>query len=109
MADLVEKIRDVVGRRFGNDADAVKGFDEIAVLLAEPTDEPSAPVYGVEVTRQSGRIEVMNITDDPRWAETFRRMTSTLIGRASPHDGVAAVRLVTARPVWEAYEPEAKS
>lgn len=102
---LVEKIRDVVERQFGNDADAVKGFDEIAVLLTA-TGEPSAPVYGVEVTYQSGRIGVRGVYDEPSWAEMLCRMLlSTGIGRVDEEDGIVGVRVVTSRPVWEAYEP----
>lgn len=61
----------------------------------------SAPIYGVEATYQSGRVEVTQVGTDLHWTKTMRNILATAVGRAHPTDGLAAVRLVTAHPVWE--------
>lgn len=64
----------------------------------------SEPVYGVEVTYQSGKVAVMNVSNDRSTVDLFCRMAETLVGRADPIDGVAGVALVVASPKWVNYE-----
>jgi hypothetical protein len=64
----------------------------------------SEPVYGVEVTYQSGKVTVMHVSTERSTVDLFYRMATTLIGRVDPIDGVVAVRLVVAHPNWEESE-----
>lgn len=66
----------------------------------------SDPIYGIEVTYQSGKVSVKSVYLEKNYADIFFNMASTLVGRVDPVDGVASVRLVKCKPVWEECDSE---
>ena len=98
---LVEKIRDVIERRFGNNADAVEGFDEIVVLMMEePVAPPAEPLFAAKVTYQSGRVEFLFTHRERSQVEVPLEAVASVVGRSHPVDGITAVELVTCTPTW---------
>jgi len=67
------------------------------------------PIYGVEVTYQSGKVSVLSVYLEKDYVDTFFNMASALVGRTDKVDGVASVRLVKCNPVWEECVEDVKT
>ena len=62
-------------------------------------------VYAVEITHQSGEVEVSFVDHRPDWIG-YGALAS-LVGRTDRTDGVKSIRKVVCHnPVWTAYEAE---
>lgn len=63
-------------------------------------------VYGVEITYQSGKVEVSFVDHRPDFIG-YGPLAS-LVGRSSATDGVKSIRKVVCQdPAWVSYEPKA--